>query len=85
MEREDNGQVMRARIYKSNMKQHKTVCSLRAKPPHGLESHRPWQKKNTFQQPQVVELTDGYVDCEADRNCLITSSICILLMAIFAN
>lgn len=41
--------------------------------------------QKTFQQPQVVELTDGYVDRKADHNCLITTYICILLIAIFAN
>lgn len=42
-------------------------------------------QKSTSQQPQVVELTDSSVDREADCNCLITNSVCILLAAIFAN
>lgn len=42
-------------------------------------------QERTSQQPQVVELTDGSVDREADCNCLITNSVCILLAAIFAN
>jgi len=55
------------------------LCSLRAV----ARKHTALDRNHIFLQPQVVALADGSVDSEADHNCLITSHICILLMAIF--